>query len=96
MKTINQIEPTINEIDLEELLKGMGQPAGVLPENWECFTRAEVESIISKVLIQSGIRSHLEEPGKVFIKPKVEDLETINKRDAFYSSMRQKANTARK
>lgn len=37
-------------IQLDEYLLGRGQPAGELPASWECYTRAELESIIADML----------------------------------------------
>lgn len=37
-------------IKTDKYLKGRGQPAGELPASWECYTRAELESIIADIL----------------------------------------------
>lgn len=37
-------------IQLDKYIQGKGQRADQLPSSWECFTRAELESIIADIL----------------------------------------------
>jgi hypothetical protein len=37
-------------MDISKYTEGLGQEAKELPPNWRCFTEAEVERIVSRVI----------------------------------------------
>lgn len=39
-------------VDFKKALEGRGQKASDLPEDYRCFTEAEVEGIVSEILLR--------------------------------------------